>query len=472
MFRCMLGVTALVVAATASLPVAAQDAELLKIREEIRQLREAYESRIQSLERRLAEAEARAPRVEQVAQPSVPAAAGATTQPSRENAFNPAISLILQGTAARSSRDPDTYQITGFAPSGGEVAPAPRGFSLGESELIVTASIDPYFSGQLVAALTPQNELEVEEAFFQTLGIGRGFTVKGGRFLSGIGYQNEIHQHAWDFQDAPLPYKAFLGGRWNDDGLQLKWLAPTDLFIELGAEVGRGRAFPSTDRSRNSPGAWTLFGHLGGDIGASTAWRAGLSYLQASPRDRGFQDLDSLGNPAGQSFSGKSALWIADFVAKWAPDGNAAATNFKLQGEYFRRNEKGSLAYDDTAQAAPQFGAVLTGDYKSRQSGWYLQGTWQFMPRWRAGLRYDRLDSGSVDNAIVANGLGPTANDFPLLMTAYNPTRHTAMLDWSPTEFSRLRLQFASDKSRMGVTDNQALLQYIFSLGAHGAHRF
>ena len=46
--------------------------------------------------------------------------------------FNPDISLILQGTAARSSQNPDDYQITGFTPSGGEVAPARRGFSLGE----------------------------------------------------------------------------------------------------------------------------------------------------------------------------------------------------------------------------------------------------------------------------------------------------------------------------------------------------
>jgi hypothetical protein len=472
MFRRMLGVTALAVAAAAPLQVSAQDAELSRIREEIRQLREAYESRIQTLERRLAEAEARGTRVEQAEQPAATAAASAPAQPSRESAFNPAVSLILQGAVARSSRDPDSYQITGFAPSGAEVAPAPRGFSLGESELIVTANIDPYFRGQLVAALTPQNELEVEEAFFQTLGLGHGFTAKGGRFLSGIGYQNETHQHAWDFQDAPLAYKAFLGGRWNDDGLQLKWLAPSELFVELGAEVGRGRAFPSTDRSRNSAGAWSLFGHAGGDIGASTAWRAGLSYLRASPRDRGFEDLDSLGNPVAQSFSGNSALWIADFVVKWAPDGNAAATNFKLQGEYFRRNEKGSIAYDDTAQAVPQFGTPLAGDYRSRQSGWYLQGVYQFVPHWRAGYRYDRLDSGRVDSAIVANGLGPTVSDFPLLMTEHNPTRHTAMLDWSPTEFSRLRLQFASDKSRIGVTDNQALLQYIFSLGAHGAHRF
>ena len=77
---------------------------------------------------------------------------GGFRQASRESAFNPGISLVLQGTLARSTRDPDTYAISGFAPSGGEVAPPRRGFGIGESELFVSASIDPYLRGQLVAA--------------------------------------------------------------------------------------------------------------------------------------------------------------------------------------------------------------------------------------------------------------------------------------------------------------------------------
>jgi hypothetical protein len=316
----------------------------------------------------------------------------------------------------------------------------------------VSGNVDPYFRGQLVAALTPENEIEVEEAFFQTLALGRGFTLKGGRFLSGIGYQNEIHQHAWDFQDAPLAYKAFLGGKFNDDGIQVRWLAPTELFLELGAEFGSGRPFPATNNDKNGANAWSVFAHVGGDIGESAAWRTGLSYLEASPQDRAFTDNNSV-----QSFSGDSQLWIADFILKWAPNGNASVTNLKLQGEYFRRRESGSLTFDET----------LTGPYASTQSGWYVQTVYQFVPRWRAGYRYDRLDHGTV-----TNDLGLTAANAPLLLTDYNPTRNTAMVDWSPTEFSRLRLQYAMDKSRAGVTDNQLLLQYIMSLGAHGAHRF
>lgn len=367
----------------------------------------------------------------------------AQTKTRGQSAFNPDISLILQGTAGSIQQDPDTYQITGFAPSSGEVAPPRRGFSLGESELVFGGNVDPYFSGKLVAALTAEDEIEVEEAFFQTLALGRGFTLKGGRFLSGIGYQNEIHQHAWDFQDAPLAYKAFLGGRLNDDGVQAKWVAPTDFLLELGTELGRGRSFPASDANKNGAGAWSLFGHAGGEL-AGSAWRAGLSYLRVSPKARAFEDIDSVGGTTTQSFTGKSQLWIADAVAKWAA--------FKIQGEYFRRRESGDLTVNDT----------LTDTYASTQSGWHAQAVYRFLPQWRAGYRYDRLDHGDVS----------TTADSPLLTTDHNPTRHTFMVDWSPTEFSRLRLQLAQDRSRADLTDSQIVLQYILSLGAHGAHSF
>jgi hypothetical protein len=380
------------------------------------------------------------------------AAVAAHAQAARD-AFNPPMSIILQGTFARSSQDPETYKISGFAPSGGEVGPPRRGFSLAESELVLSGNIDPYFRGWLVAALTPEDELEVEEAFIQTLALGRGFTFKAGRLLSGIGYQNEIHQHAWDFVDAPLAYSAFLGGRLNDDGVQLRWVAPTDLFVELGAETGRGRTFPGSDTPKNGSAAGALFAHLGGDLGAA-AWRAGLSHLRTSPRDRAFDEVDSTGTDVVQSFTGRSRLWIADAVVKWS-------NTFKVQAEYFRRKETGELTLDP-----------FTDHFESEQSGWYGQAVWQFMPRWRAGARHDRLSRGTVTNAIVDSGAGPVAADFPTLMRDHDPSRSTLMVDWSPTEFSRFRVQVASDKSRAGVTDNQLVLQYVHSLGAHGAHRF
>jgi hypothetical protein len=95
---------------------------------------------------------------------------------------------------------------------------------------------------------------------------------------------------------------------------------------------------------------------------------------------------------------------------------------------------------------------------------------YQFMPQWRVGYRYDRLDAGTTAIGLVDSG-ALTAADFPIL-AAYNPTRNTLMVDWTGSEFSRIRLQLARDQSRADVTDKQAFLQYIVSLGAHGAHKF
>ena len=46
------------------------------------------------------------------------------------------------------------------------------------------------------------------------------------------------------------------------------------------------------------------------------------------------------------------------------------------------------------------------------------------------------------------------------------------MVDYTPSEFSRIRLQYGQSKTQAGMTDNQLFLQYILTLGAHGAHKF
>ena len=288
----------------------------------------------------------------------------------------------------------------------------------------------------------------------------RGLAPKFGRFLSGIGYLNDVHQHAWDFYDAPLVYQAFLGGQYQNNGLQVKWVAPTDLYVELGGEVGNGEGFPGTGRNKNGVGNGNAYVHLGGDVGPSNSWRAGLSYLQTAAENRDYTQLDLAGNDADLSFSGRTKLAIADFVWKWAPNGNARETNFKLQGEYFWRRERGDLTYD----ASGALGLTQSGGYGSNQSGFYVQGVWQFMPQWRVGARYDWLDPGSVDygaNAIyLANG-------------SFNPQRTAVMLDWTPSEFSRFRVQYQQAKLKPDFTDNEFFLQYILTLGAHGgAHKF
>jgi hypothetical protein len=53
------------------------------------------------------------------------------------------------------------------------------------------------------------------------------------------------------------------------------------------------------------------------------------------------------------------------------------------------------------------------------------------------------------------------------------PYRLAGSLEFNPTEFSRLRLQYNYDKSaRDGKTNNEVFLQLILGIGAHGAHPF
>jgi hypothetical protein len=261
---------------------AASDADLAAIRDEIRQLKESYEARIRALEERLKKAEsATAATVAAAPGPTAAAPAAEATAPAVTGiaAFNPAISAVLQGAYINLSQDPSTYAIAGFAPSG-DIAPGPRSFSIAESEVTLSASVDDKFAGVLTFSLAPDNSVEVEEAYGIATGLPYGLTPKFGRFLSGLGYLNEQHQHTWDFYDAPLVYQAFLGGQYTNNGLQLKWVAPTDIFLELGGELGSGDGYPGNSRNKNGVGDGVVYAHAGGDVGASHSWRAGQSYLQ------------------------------------------------------------------------------------------------------------------------------------------------------------------------------------------------
>jgi hypothetical protein len=241
--------------------------------------------------------------------------------------------------------------------------------------------------------------------------------------------------------------------------VQVKWLAPTDTFLELGAEVGNGNGFPGNARNKNGIGDSVVYAHVGGDVGVSHSWRAGLSYLHTAAKDRTYALGDVNGNDADLSFSGRSNIAVADVVWKWAPNGNAQERSLKLQGEYFWRREQGDLTYDANGVLA----ATQTADYRSQQSGFYVQGVYQFMRGWRVGARYDWLDSGSIDYGANGAYFGDVS---------FNPQRSTVMVDYTPSEFSRFRLQYAQSKVQPGITDNQIFLQYILTLGAHGAHRF
>ena len=127
---------------------------------------------------------------------------------------------------------------------------------------------------------------------------------------------------------------------------------------------------------------------------------------------------------------------------------------YAVQAEVMHRRESGTLAVTTPT-------ATSTGLYDGTQSGYYVQGVYQFRPRWRVGARYDRLEAS---NSVVIVGPNPLA-------ATHEPSRVSVMGDFSNSEFSRMRLQVNRDRSRADA-DNQIVFQYLMSLGAHGAHRF
>ena len=340
--------------------------------------------------------------------------------------FNPAIGVILQGKASAFSQNPNTYRVLGFPLADEARIPGRRGLSIDESELNLQANVDPYLFGNLTLSIDPDNHLSIEEAFIQTTSLPWGMTLRGGRFFSGIGYLNEQHSHTWDFADQAL-----------------RWLAPTRQFLEFGGELFRGDAFPAGGAARVGFGTHSLFAHTGGDIDDSSSYRTGLSWLRTKASDR----TTSVPGGPDDVFNGNSDTLIWDAVYKWAPDGNPVETNFKLQGEFFARRDDG------------QFNSL---PYSGWQTGFYAQAIYQFMPRWRVGARYDQVN-GNRQTGLLA--LSTVDN------RGITPRRASAMLEYNTSEFGRFRLQYNRDWSR-GTPDNQAILQYIISIGAHGAHIF
>ena len=438
--------------------------ELQSLRQEIESMRSEYEARIASLEQRLEAAERAASEAndkaglaqdearrasDDAAAANAPAATSSGISVAADNSFNPAIGVIFQGQAWSYRRNPDDYAIPGF-PLGGEAGPAPEGLSLAETEINISANVDDKFTASLTMPVLIEDgdtKVEIEEAWIETLRLPAGLSLRMGRTYSDIGYLNNQHSHGWDFADQPLAYQAFLGNQYLDDGLQFRWLAPTDIYLELSGEVFRGDRYPAGGAANSGFGSHSVSVKAGADIGFSSSWLAGVSWLAADSVDRVSGNSD-----APLLFNGDSDLLIADFVWKWSPNGNWQERNFKFQTEYLWRDENGAYSLAD--------GRILP--WNNAQQGWYAQAIYQPFPRWRFGARIDHLSSDTPEPWFV---------DTPLAVTPGNPRRYSLMVDWSNSEFSRLRFQYNMDDAGADQ-DQQFGLQYIYAIGAHGAHSF
>ena len=75
--------------------------------------------------------------------------------------------------------------------------------SLDETELAISANVDDKYYGFLTTALEQtdgETSVELEEAYVETLALPKGLKVKGGRFLSDIGYRNPVRCARVGFQ--------------------------------------------------------------------------------------------------------------------------------------------------------------------------------------------------------------------------------------------------------------------------------
>ena len=381
------------------------------------------------------------------------------------NAFNPGIGLVLNGTWASYPTAAGQRQIPGFMLGDG-AGLTQQGFGLGESELDLSSNFDNLFTGFGALSFHENHgvdSVEVELAYLQTIAMPEGFQVTAGKFFSDFGYQNSRHAHVWDFVDQPLVYEAMLNNQYSDPGLQVTWLAPTDTYLLFGAEAFSGDNFPAGGAAHSGNGANTAFVKMSQDVGDSSTWFAGLSYMSARSANRASLDpgteFSDQGVDGAPFFSGTSNILGADLVWKWSPHGNFYETNFVFQTEYLQRRESGTVS----SVQCPVGVSCGGSNYHGTAEGWYVQGAYQWMPQWRVGLRYDRMTS---DNTVT--GLyQPTQ----LQANGYAPHRESAMVDFSNSEFSRIRLQFNRDQSGPRAY-NEVFLQYIVAMGAHPAHTF
>ncbi|WP_394204568.1 hypothetical protein [Shewanella waksmanii] len=371
---------------------------------------------------------------------------------------NPNISAVLDG-----------YYQTGERPMAERV----EGFGLGHTEFAISANIDDMFYGKVTAILEMhdgETELGLEEAFIQTLAMPGGFSVRAGRFLSDIGYLNNQHVHTDSFSDRPAAYRAFLGSHYFDDGVRLDYVAPTDLYWAMGVEAFKGDEMRAEDehgeREFENVGVYTAYTKFGGDIGTSSSWQVGLSYLRnengrltAHEEEHGEHEAladDGHGHDHSHAarYTGENT-YIADFVYKWAPDGNYKYQHFTLSGEYFKVTDFAPLEdHDHEEEEHDVHGSP------DDLTGWYLSGVYQFSPNWSAGLRYGEVDTQELhEDHFHGQKLKETE----------------VSLAWHHSHFSTVRLQYTNQRGTNfeGFEDDNIItLQYVMTLGAHGAHQF
>lgn len=401
------------------------------------------------------------------------------SNPFSQAKFVPDISLLLDFSYVSRNLTDDTYkqvQIPGFNHGlfhshDGHEGEGPynpeRGFNLNYAHLYIAQTVDPYFDLVGIFHLR-ESAFEIEEAYIKTRQLPYNLGLKLGKFYSKFGRLNEKHHHYWDFVDAPLIYYSIFGPHnLLEKGSQLTWLAPTPFFLQFGLEIlqgdnennfnrngftvntkqdGSGEDIKISDTKK--PNLYVFYVKPSFDIG-NLSILSGLSYAQGGTR------IDHLEDEKPHALVGTTKIYGADLTVRYNIDSYRYVT---WQSEYIYRK------FDGTRYGYNNVGNLITPSLEKKQGGFYSQVVYKFDQRWRTGVRYDLINK----NGVISNGVNQNQPD--------NLYRYSFMVDFLPSEFSRIRLQYNYDKSLFlgneRKTNQEIILQFNIAIGAHGAHGF
>jgi hypothetical protein len=408
-------------------PVLAQAAQAQTIQQQIDQLRREFGDRLAALEAQLAAMQGGAPPPQAAGgqPPSAPVPAGA------QGAGGPTGALPVYGSAVTNSKvfNPDMAVIADFLGATGRntVDPQPA-LELHESEAAFQAIVDPYARADFFISFGEEG-VGVEEGFLTFTSLPGGFLTKVGKMRAAFGKVNTLHNHVLPWTDRPIVTKNLVGGEdgIDDAGISVARLIPAGpVFLEATGEVFRGDSgdslYKTSERSDLS-----YVGHLRAyhDITESANLDLGTSYSYGH-------------NPAGivnaidvGRFTTK--LFGVDATLRWKPLSRSIYHSFVGRTEVIWSRRQ-------------QF------DGRQEAMGYYASGDYQLGRRWFAGVRYDH--SNRADDASLLDKGG------------------TATLTYWPSEFSQLRGQYRRTDYADGPAANELLFQFLFSIGAHGAHPF
>ena len=349
-----------------------------------------------------------------------------------QNAYLPDIALILNMSAVGrnvKNSEYENFAMPGFIDAGDAELPfnKDRGFNLNYAEVAMHSMVDPYFEAFAIFHLHP-DEFEIEEAYVTTTSLPAGLRIKAGKFRSAFGRINEKHQHAWNFDEQPIIYKALFGPDMiSDPGLQLQWVAPTDTYIMAGVDAMQG----TNDRSFGDVEKNNLYvGYLKSslDLTDDLSVLGGVSYAH------GKTDLSKDSDVYGVDLTFRDQL------------GSYSALIW--QSEYLQRNKDTNATVNST----------------DKQAGFYTQLVYQYNNNFSGGVRYEKITKNETDlsaySGIDTSGLDKT----------------TAMLQYKPFPFSRLRVEYSHDRTKVIAGQRKdidtTMLTLNIATGAHGAHAY